>query len=414
VKIVHAADLHIDSPLRGLERYEGAPFERVRGATREAFRNVVSVCLREQARFLVLAGDVFDGDWKDMNTGMFFVKELRRLHETGCEVLLLRGNHDFELTRALKWPEHVHEFGGPRTGKRSYVFEGDGVAFHGVSYATQKVVDSLLPEYPAPLGGGLLEVGVLHTNATASSEHAAYAPCTVSELTAHGYGYWALGHVHGHAVLARDPWVVYPGNTQGRNARETGPKGCVVLDCAGGAVRDVRFVETDVMRWVQQEITLERDDGRDELIDRVRSSLRALAGEHLTAVRLKVSGGCRAHTDVCRDYQQLIAQLRTDALETGLDLWLEKIELATSPATSIDELRSAQGLVADLLRNVEQIRTDEGDAELHLLARALDPLRKKLGKEIDGLHLEDPEVLRRLLAGAEALLAQRLTEGSPE
>jgi hypothetical protein len=129
---------------------------------------------------------------------------------------------------------------------------------------------------------------------------------------------------------------------------------------------------------------------------------------------LKVSGGCRAHTDVCRDYQQLIAQLRTDALETGLDLWLEKIELATSPATSIDELRSAQGLVADLLRNVEQIRTDEGDAELHLLARALDPLRKKLGKEIDGLHLEDPEVLRRLLAGAEALLAQRLTEGSPE
>lgn len=411
MRIVHAADLHIDSPLRGLERYAGAPYERVRGATREAFRNVIALCLREQARYLVLAGDVFDGDWKDMNTGMFFVSELNRLRDVGCQVLLLRGNHDFELTRALRWPEHVHEFGPAKSKARSFIFDNDGVAFHGVSYATQKVMDSLLPEYPAPLGGRLLEIGVLHTNATSNSEHAAYAPCTVSQLTAHGYGYWALGHVHGHAVLARDPWVVYPGNTQGRNARETGPKGCVVLDCDGGRVGDVRFVGSSVMTWVQHDVVLDREDTRDDLLEKSRAALRSLADGPLTAVRLRISGGCRAHVDVCRDYQHLVAQIRTDAMEAGLDLWLEKIELATSPKTSLDELREARGLVADLLRRVDHVRTDEGDADLHFLARALDPVRKKLGKELAELQLDDPDVLRRLLAGAESLLAQRLTEG---
>jgi DNA repair exonuclease SbcCD nuclease subunit len=276
-------------------------------------------------------------------------------------------------------------------------------------------VDSLLPEYPAPLGRGLLEIGVLHTNATGSSEHAAYAPCTVRELSEHGYGYWALGHVHGHAVLAREPWVVYPGNTQGRNARETGRKGCVVLDCDGPSVRDVRFVDTAVMRWVQHELALDPEDTRDDLLEKARSSLRELGEMHdLTAVRLRITGAARAHADVCRDHQHLVAQIRTDAMDAGLSLWLEKIELATSPATSLTELRDARGLVAALLRSVDRVRNAEGDAELLMLARALDPLRKKGGKEHADLKLDDPDVLRRLLAGAESLLAQRLTEGSSE
>lgn len=413
MKIVHAADLHLDSPLRGLERYPGAPFERVRAATRDAFRNVVSTCLREEARYLVLAGDVFDDDWKDMNTGVFFVHELQRLREIGCRVLVLRGNHDFELTRALRYPEHVKEFGPARSKTRSYIFDDDGVAFHGVSYATKKVTDSLLPEYPEAIADAL-NIGVLHTNATGSTEHAAYAPCTVSELTAHGYGYWALGHVHSHAVLARDPWVVYPGNTQGRNARETGSKGCVVLECGGDRVRDVRFVDTSVMRWMQHEIVLARDDTRDDLLEKARASLRALEGDKLRAVRLRITGGCRAHADVCRDYQQLVSQIRIDTMDAGLELWLEKIELATSPASSLDELREARGLVADLLQHVDRVRNDEGDADLLLLARHLDPLKKKLGREIAELELDSPDVLRRLLSGAESLLAQRLTEGSNE
>lgn len=424
MKIVHAADLHVDSPLRGLERYEGAPVERVRSATRDAFGRVIDVCLSEGARYLVLAGDVFDEDWKDVNTGVFFVKQLARLRAIGCRVLLLRGNHDFELTRALRWPDFVHEFAGPRSGKgsrsregreNSYVFEHDGVAFHGVSYPEREVRTSLLPDYPAPLDG-LLNVGVLHTNATGSAEHKAYAPCSVRELAEKGYGYWALGHVHRHAVLAKDPWIVYPGNTQGRHANEPGPKGCVVLETDGASVASLEVAETSVMRWWREEIELGREDDVDELHERVRARLDAILEEsdgRLAAVRVVVRGGCRAHAAICRDPRKIVAQIRVDAIDRGADLWIEKVRLETSPEASIEQLRDAQGLVADLLRNVDAIRRDEGDAELLHVARVLEPVRKKLAKELDevGLDLSSPDVLRELLGQAEALLAQRLTEG---
>jgi len=419
VKIVHAADLHIDSPLKGLERYDGAPYERVRGATRESFANIISLALEERAHFVVLAGDIFDSAWKDYNTGLFFVAQLHRLRDVSCRVILLRGNHDFELTRTLRWPDHVHEFGNPRDKQHTFAFEKDGVAFHGVSYASQKVLESLLPHYPKPVDSarGMLNIGVLHTNATGSSDHDAYAPCTVKELVAHGYDYWALGHVHGHAILAERPWVVYPGNSQGRHARETGPKGCVVLDVQGEGIVDVAFRDTSVMRWAREEVTLDPEDTADELLDRVRTRLREVAEreKNLAAVRLIVTGGTRAHAAVVRDPQKLAAQIRLDAMDSGLPLWLEKIELLTSPVTPIGELRAARGLVADLLRRIEQVRTDEGDAELLHVARALDPLRKKLGRELEelGIALDDPDYLRRILGEAEALLAERLTEGAP-
>src|SRR6266511_4052139 len=96
MKFVHAADLHLDSPLRGLARYEGAPLQAIRGATRRAFENLIDLCLEEGAAFLLLAGDIFDGNWRDYSTGLFFAAQLSRLKATGIPVVLVRGNHDAE------------------------------------------------------------------------------------------------------------------------------------------------------------------------------------------------------------------------------------------------------------------------------------------------------------------------------
>ena len=421
IKLVHAADLHVDSPLLGLERYPGAPVERARLATRNAFERVIDLCLAERARFLVLAGDVFDGDWKDVNTGLWFVTQLLRLRAIGADVLLVRGNHDFELGSALPYPDHVHEFSpvGARGAVHTFTFEAEGVAFHGVSYPSKRVVDSLLPHYPRPTSG-LLNVGVLHTNAAGSADgaaHARYAPCTVAELVDHGYDYWALGHVHGHEVLHRAPWVVYPGNTQGRSVRETGAKGCVVVDLDEAGVRDVRFEDTSVMRWFVEDLRLGRDDEREELLAAARVRLSELAASldgRIGAVRLRVSGACRAHASVVAGAEALVAELRADAIDRHPDLWLEKVELHTAPATSLEELRGASGLVADLLAHVEHLREDEGDADRARLLEALRPLRRKLAGELPELDLGDRSVLDGAIDDAEAWLAEQLTGGSDE
>ena len=64
-KFIHTADIHLDSPLRGLSHYEGAPEDTIRGATREALKGLVRTAIDEEAAFVVIAGDLFDGEWND-------------------------------------------------------------------------------------------------------------------------------------------------------------------------------------------------------------------------------------------------------------------------------------------------------------------------------------------------------------
>ncbi|MCY1011257.1 DNA repair exonuclease [Nannocystis pusilla] len=229
MRVIHAADLHIDSPLRGLGRIEGAPVDDIRLATRRAFSRLVDTCLEDQAALLILAGDVFDGEWRDFNTGLFFVRELARLRDVGTRVVMVRGNHDAEsvLARHIPLPEHVHTF--PAEAAGTLELPRLGLAVHGQSYGNRSVEDNLAEFYP-DRRRDLVNIGVLHTNAIGAAEHSNYAPCTVQQLVRRGYDYWALGHVHKRSILHADPWVVYPGNLQGRHAHESGARGCTVLD----------------------------------------------------------------------------------------------------------------------------------------------------------------------------------------
>ena len=105
-RFVHAADVHLDSPLRGLTGQEGAAADRIRTATRQAFENLVTQAIQEEAAFVVVAGDLYDGDWRDYHTGLFFVRQMGRLATANIPAFLLYGNHDAEsqITRRLAFP----------------------------------------------------------------------------------------------------------------------------------------------------------------------------------------------------------------------------------------------------------------------------------------------------------------------
>ena len=227
-RFLHAADLHVDSPLKGIERYEGAPVEAIRGASRRAVANLVSAAIEERVAFVVLAGDIFEGDWRDFGTGLFFAQQLRRLGEEGIEVFLLAGNHDAaaHMTRQLEWPANVTVFS--TKAPQSVTHAASGTVLHGQGFATRAVEQDLAARYPEAVAGAF-NIGVLHTALDGREGHDPYAPTRVETLRGKGYDYWALGHVHAREVVSREPWIVFPGNLQARHLRETGSKGATLV-----------------------------------------------------------------------------------------------------------------------------------------------------------------------------------------
>ena len=269
-RFLHAADIHLDSPLAGLARRDRVPQHVTRDCTRRAFANVIDLAIREDVAFVVIAGDLYDDDWKDFSTGLHFAHEMRRLARP-C--LIVRGNHDAasHITRQLTLPANVHEFSSHRA-ETFHGLDAIGVAVHGRSFPKRAVPEDLSRDYPHPLPGRL-NIGVLHTSADDPGEHATYAPCTAASLAARGYDYWALGHIHDRRVLHERPFVVFPGNVQGRSIRETGAKGCTLVEVEDARIVRLTAHATDVLRWAQVTVDAAGTQTRAELAERMRFAL---------------------------------------------------------------------------------------------------------------------------------------------
>ena len=360
MKFVHAADLHIDSPLRGLERYEGAPVELVSGATRRALEHLVELCLEEGAKLLVLAGDLYDGDWKDYSTGLFFCRQMARLREANVAVVWIRGNHDAasRLTQHLRPTDNVHELSHVRPSTRELDVDGVSVAVHGQGFPKAKVTDDLSERYPAPIAGAF-NLGLMHTALDGREGHDAYAPCRVESLVNKGYDYWALGHVHQREEVRRDPWVVFPGNLQGRHARETGAKGATLVTVLNGRVERVEHRALDEVRWVHLTYDAGSAASADDVIDAVRERLAGEVSDaegRLIAARVSVLGATRAHAQLSTNAERLQHEIRASALDVGRDAaWIEKVILKTRPEGDPIALRARQDPLGALLRSLEAL-----------------------------------------------------------
>ncbi len=400
---IHAADLHLGSPFQGLALKDAAVAAIFVEASRKAFSTLVGLAIEKRVDFFVIAGDVYDGDWKDNKIGLFFNREMARLERAGIPVYLLRGNHDAAsvITKTITLPPNVHEF---PTGKPGSVrLEALKVALHGQGFAERSANDNLAIAYPAPVSGWF-NIGILHTSLTGREPHAPYAPCSVDDLRSRGYDYWALGHVHDFEVVAQDPLVIFPGNLQGRNIRERGAKGAVLVTVEDGLIEHERII-VDEARFAQADIVVGPEDDQAAILRQVEQAVQPLVDEmdgRMTALRVRLSGVTPLHGAIAANRQQWRDEVEAACHRVHEDIWLEKLELRLEPPP--ERASDAAGAL-----DLRQLLTEHaGDADIAAAAsRLIDEIAVRLPGGLGATERPLDDSMEALIEEARQLLLAR-------
>lgn len=371
-RFVHAADLHIDSPLIGLSSQSEELARVIENASRQAFENLVSLATGEACSFIVIAGDLFDGQWRDFRTGLFLADQMRKLKASGIRVIIVLGNHDAEnrFVKRLEFSDNVRVLSSSLT--ETVLFEDLRVAVHGRSFPRRDVTDNLAASYPEPREG-YFNIGLLHTACTGREGHELYAPCTVQDLLGRGYDYWALGHVHTFELLNANPPVLFPGNLQGRHIRETGPKGAVLVTVQD---QNVSFDHRplDVVRWSSEEVDVGECVDLEEIYRKIRDRLEQTvsAAERDVAIRLRIAGQTPLHPELVEQETNLHEEILTMAKNLSDGIWIEKVELCT---TFPDRKTTDPTIAARLLTIVDLIGQSEEFGQI--IKETIEELKKK-------------------------------------
>lgn len=412
MRMVHAADIHLDSALRGLDRIGESNADQVRRATRRALEHLVELVRREEADLLVIAGDLYDGDWNDYSTGQFFLKQMEVLSELGIPVVVASGNHDAasQITRSLRLPPHVRMLGADEP--ESLPFDDLGVVVHGQSYARRDVQENLAAAFPRRIPG-LVNVGVLHTSAAGYDGYKTYAPCSKADLEGLQYHYVALGHVHQRQpVVEGDHPAWFSGNLQGRHARETGPKGALVVDLDVDKPAEVNFRALDHVRWERLVVDATGMTSADDVLDAVDARARSaqIAADGRTLVGRVVLTGTTPAASRFQDEEW--ARAEVESITQGIGVIVEKVDVRLGapplPDPEADKIRSAiAGIAQDLAAD---------STGLQAIARELERKIREVARGDDdglvtGVDLTDADTLQHALGQALAGLDARLAGG---
>lgn len=354
-RFLHAADLHLDSPLRGLSR-RGQVAGAFVDASRRALENMVATAIGERVAFVVIAGDIYDGDWRDYSTGQFFVRQMGRLAREGIRVFIIRGNHDAEsvITKSLPLPNNVHSF-SVRTVE-SVAIEELRVMLHGRGFANRHVPENVAASYPAAKPG-YFNIGILHTSLTGREDHDVYAPCGIDDLRRPGYDYWALGHIHKREIVANDPPIVFPGNLQARHARETGAKGATLVTVTDGRVSQVDEVTLDAARFAHSELDLSGLRDPQEFLSAARRAIHEASGEagdRPLALRLTLTGETALHSYFGAHAGKLIEDVQALAWEINDSVLIEKVRHSTSLVRQL----TGSAVIADFAEVLAEVAAD--------------------------------------------------------
>lgn len=443
-RFIHAADLHLDSPFAGLSAVPEEIAGTLRQSTFRALERLVELAVTHRVDFVLVAGDVYESADRSLRAQFRFHKAMQRLAENGISAFVVHGNHDPSDGREarLKWPEAVHIFGTGAVERIPVVLPGRGHVADvlGISYPAAAVSDNYALSYSRS-GSAPYQIGLLHANVDGAADHANYAPCSLRDLLAAGMDYWALGHIHGRRVLHEVPYIVFPGNIQGRSVRETGEKGCYMVDVDEHGGTSLVFHPLDAVRWVSREVSiagLQTEQELREALERCLEEARQEADGRPVVVRLALTGRGTLHRRLADNFvKELADELRTGELEragisgdgygieeasAGNWVWIEKLSVHTGSAVNRELLIQEPGFLGDVLRLAGQIGQDPVELR-RFAAQCLEPLfqhpkagslLRKAGLTADGEAAPHEALSSEWLERASEYLLSQLLEDKEE
>ncbi|MEF3168660.1 MAG: DNA repair exonuclease [Deltaproteobacteria bacterium] len=407
---IHAADLHLDSPFKGI----GDDAPRVADALRKANYGVLDrlAGLAEDtgAEFLLLAGDVFDWSDRSIKAQLALRDCLKRLSDIGKETFMVYGNHDPLAGRAspIHWPDRVHVFGA--SGPETLLVDRDGCplcAVTGMSYGTAKESRNLARMFPKA-DPGTFSIGLLHCSVGTNPAHETYAPCDRQDLLDSGMDYWALGHVHEKAILCTDPPIVYPGNTQGRSFKEQGERGCFVVSVDARRSVHLEFVPLDAVRWSSRDVSIDGIETLEALENALMTAVEDMAkgsGGRGIVCRLDITGRGGLALELRRPgaIETLLERLRDAFADSDPLVHVRELSVSCRQDTDRDARRLAGDFLAELLVTADTLRERGSEGYAHLREQALWPLfgNRRINRLLSGLDHDD--AIEDALVAAESL-----------
>lgn len=411
---VHAADLHLDSPFRGVTAESPAIAGSLHSATFEVYNSLIDLCIEKQVQFLLIAGDIYDGADRSLRAQLRFRDGLQRLADNNIQAFVVHGNHDpFKgHSRSIDWPEGVHVFSYRKVKSIPCKVGNSPVALiSGFSHENRNITTNLAKKFESQ-DSDLFQIGLLHCNVGIDTGHEAYAPCELQDLIKTGLDYWALGHVHERKILHNDPYVVYPGNTQGRNIREQNERGCYLVQVDdNNRITSLEFHELDEIRWFWGSLAIEGLDTLDQLENSLSGCIEDFskkAGSRSLICRISLTGQGPLFNELSREnaLQELLEHTRDSYEAKSPFVWVQDLIFECRPEIDLKKRREAKDFLGQVLR-ISQELSDTEEGRKRLVEEGLEELFKNRRASKHLQDITDNEI-SRMLKSAELLCFQML------
>lgn len=403
-KFIHAADLHIESPYKGVKSLNKKLGETLVQRGFEAYDQLIETCINEAVDFLLIAGDSFDSESGSLGAQYRFFSGLEKLHKHGINVYIICGNHD-PLNRWAKnfqLPDNVFRF--KANDIQQEVFSKDGKALasiYGVSYGEKEEFNGLAEHFKRT-DQNSFAIGMLHGMLSGKEGHTPYCPFTLDQLRASGMDYWALGHIHKREIIhEKNPIAVYSGNIQGRHFNETGEKGCYLIEVERGSVTEQKFIQLSSIIFERSELDINDIENMDVLfaeIDALKERLLAKSQSYM--LRITLTGNTNLYSELT-DQQSIGELLKSINALNNYDrdfVYIDRLINQTQPIIDLEARKKASDFLADLIQRFDQHERDPkqlADLERDLFEEVKS---SKAGKSLD--LIEEKETLQEILEQA--------------